>query len=133
MNNQNAYEKLYNDMKNQFTVISNDCKYTLGDYMSMKANAPTTNLPAVKNANDNHAIAAVFSYVNDKLAVKKAPVKDKTIRAFPLRTSAASFLTAIVACALIFSYGIFTVRANTAATVEAGESTSETEVCENND
>lgn len=132
MNNQNAYEKLYNDMKNQFTVMSNDCGYTLGDYMSMKANASSANLPAVKSQNDSHKVAAVFSYVNDKLAVKKAPVKDKTLRAFPFRTSAASFLSAMVACALIFSYGIFAVRNSNAVTVEEGESVSETEVVENN-
>ena len=132
-NNQNAYEKLYNDMKSQFTVVNNDCEYTLGGYMSMKANAAETTLPVAKNsANDTHAIAAVFSYVNDKLAIKKAPVKDKTMRTFPIRTSAASFLSAVVACALIFSFGIFTVRGNNVATVDEGESVSETEIQENN-
>lgn len=127
--NNNAYEKLYNDMKNQFTVMSNDCKYTLGDYMSMKADAKDAKLPAVNTADTR--IAAVFSYVNDKLTVKKAPVKDRTLRAFPFRTSAASLLSAMVACALIFSYGIFTVRDNNAATVEAGETVMETEISEN--
>ncbi len=132
MNNQNAYEKLYNDMKSQFTVMNNDCEYTLGGYMSMKANTAETPLPVAKNASNDTAIAAVFSYVNDKLAVKKAPVKDKTMRTFPIRTSAASFLSAVVACALIFSFGIFSVRGNNVATVDEGESVSETEIQEDN-
>lgn len=135
MNNQNTYDTLYNNMKTSFTVVSGNQEYTLGDFMSMKATAKSSNLPATKApANQNRTVAAVFSYVNDKLAVKKAPVKDKTIRSFPIRTSAASFLSAIVACALIFSFGIFTARGNdaTTASVEEGELTSETEVVTNN-
>ena len=98
----------------------------------MKANANATTLPVAKNnTEDNHSVAAVFSYVNDKLAIKKAPVKDKTIRTFPIRTSAASILSAAVACALIFSFGIFSVRGNNVATVDEGEAVSETEIYEN--
>ena len=133
MTTQNAYEKLYNDMRSQFTVLSNDNEYTLGGYMSMKANTPTKNLPTQKSvSNDNHAIAAVFSYVNDKLAIKKAPVKDKTMRTFPFRTSVASLLSAVVSCALIFSFGIFATRGNNNVTAEENESVSETEIYENN-
>lgn len=133
MNTQNAYEKLYNDMKSQFTVLSNENEYTLGGYMSMKANATATNLPTTSKSAvaDSQKIAAVFSYVNDKLAVKKAPVKDKTIRTFPFRTSAASLLSAVVSCALIFSFGIFAARGATSATVEEIDEVSETEIYEN--
>ena len=133
MNNQNAYEKLYNDMKSQFTVLSNENEYTLGGYMSMKANTTATNLPSTSKSAvaDTQKIAAVFSYVNDKLAVKKAPVKDKTMRTFPFRTSAASLLSAVVSCALIFSFGIFAARGASNATVEELEPVSETEIYEN--
>ena len=70
-------------------------------------------------SNDNHAITAVFSYVNDKLTVKKAPEKDKTMRAFPFRTSAAAFVSAVVACTFIFSFGIFAMRGAAPSTAEA--------------
>lgn len=122
----NAYEKLYTNMKNKFTVVSNDCEYTLGEYMSMKAEAKEnkTNLPAVSSKNDTHSISAIFSYVNDKLTVKKAPVKDKTMRAFPFRTTLASIFSAAVACAFIFSFGVFSMNSANSmpSTVEADES-----------
>ena len=128
MTNINAYEALYNNMKNKFTVVSDNREFSLGEYMSMKANGnKASNLPCARNNNEIRSISAIFSYVNDKLTVKKAPVKDKTMRAFPFRTSAASFLSAIVACALMFSYGIFAVRntSTSPSTVESGEDTYE--------
>ena len=123
-----AYENLYNDMKNKFTVVSDGSDYTLGEYMSMKANAKNNakNLPAVKNASQNNSISAIFSYVNEKLAVKKPPVREKVIRKFPFRTSAAAFLSAIVACALMFSYGLFALNSSyTVPTVETETSITE--------
>jgi len=126
MTSTNAYETLYYNMKNKFTVVNENCEYTLGEYMSMKANAKSaeaSNLPAVRNANQNHSIAAIFSYVNDKLAVKKPPVRDKVMRRFPFRTSAAAFLSAIVACALMLSYGIFALNSSyTVPTAETEQS-----------
>ena len=136
MNTANAYEDLYINMKNKFTVTSGECEYTLGDFMRMKASASapkTSNLPAVRTAAGANKIAAVFSYVNDKLTVKKAPVKDKTIRAFPFRTSAAAFLSAVVVCAMVFSYGLFSVRNSGTMTqpiVEAGEIDEDIEITE---
>ena len=115
MTSTNAYEALYNNMKTKFTVVSDNCEYTLGDYMSMKANAKSaaSNLPAVRNASQAPAISAIFSYVNDKLTVKEPPHRDKVMRRFPFRTSAAAFLSALVACALMFSYGIFALNSDT--------------------
>ena len=121
----NAYETLYNNMKNKFTVVSDGNDYTLGEYMSMKANAKaqTSNLPIARNDSQNHSIAAIFSYVNEKLVVKKPPVREKVMRKFPFRTSAAAFLSAIVACALMFSYGIFSLNSSyTVPTVETEDS-----------
>ena len=96
MTSTSAYETLYNNMKKHFTVISDNNEYTLGEYMSMKADIKkesTSNLPAVRSTViDTHSVAAIFSYVNEKLTVKKAPVKDKTMRAFPFRTSMAAAL-----------------------------------------
>ncbi len=128
MTSTNAYETLYNNMKNKFTVVSDNSEYTLGEYMMMKANAKSasTNLPAARNNIQNHAISAIFSYVNEKLTVKKAPVRDKIMKKFPFRTSAAAFLSALVACALMFSYGLFSLRSGAVVpTVETEENITE--------
>lgn len=127
MNTTNVYENLYNTMKNRFTVINENCEYTLGDYMLMKAGKKRTssNLPAVNNASNEKAITAFFKYVNDKLTLKTPPQKDKTIRKFPLRTSAAALLSAVVTCSLVLSFGTATMRKSTntiPATVEVTES-----------
>ncbi len=124
MNTYNAYDKLYNQMKNTFTVVSDNCEYTLGEYMLMKAGHKkgSSNLPVAKNASSENAISAIFRYVNDKLTVKVPPVKDKTIRRFPLRTACAALLSAIVVSTLIFSYGSVSMNGVSnvpAATVEA--------------
>ena len=122
MTTTSTYEALYNNMKSKFTVVNDNGEFTLGEYMSMKASEKRTSsmLPATKANTEKNSIAAVISYVNEKLKVKKAPEKDKTMRSFPFRTSCAAFLSAVVACALIFSYGIFTVGTRyNAPTVDA--------------
>ncbi len=123
----NAYETLYNNMKNKFAVVSENCEYTLGEYMSMKANAKaaSSNLPAVRNASQAPAISAIFTYINDKLTVKAPPIREKVIKRFPLRTTAAAFLTSIVACALMFSYGIFALRSDTTVPTVAEDAVTE--------
>lgn len=103
----NAYDTLYTNMKNAFTVVNDGYESTLGEYMLRKAaekNA-SSNLPVASVAKDN-AIAAVFSYVQDKLTVKTPPVKDKTMRAFPFRASLAAVLSAVVTCGLVVTYGV---------------------------
>jgi len=108
MTSTSAYESLYNNMKKHFTVISDNNEYTLGEYMSMKADAKNesvSNLPAVRSSVvDTHSVAAIFSYVNEKLTVKKAPVKDRTMRAFPFRTAAAAVLSALLLCTFVITY-----------------------------
>lgn len=134
MNTVNAYENLYVNTKNRFTVVNDNCEYTLGEYMLMKAGAKKekSNLPAARtNASNQTAITAFFKYVNDKLTVKKPPVKDKTIKSFPFRTSAAAFLSAIVACTLVISYGAITMRSvnsTVPTTVDVAEADDITEV-----
>ncbi len=130
MNAVSAYENLYNQMKNTFTVVNDNCEYTLGEYMLMKAGSKKTssNLP-VKKTSSNTAISTFFRYVNDKLTVKAPPAKDKTIRKFPLRTSCAALLSALVASTLLFSYGSFSMKSVSnapAATVETVTDNEET-------
>ena len=104
----NPYDKLFNNMKNSFTVVNGGCECTLGEYMLKKAREKqgSSNLPVAMYGKDN-AIAAIYSYVNDKLTIKAPPVKDKTIKAFPFRSCAAAMLSAIVACTVVFSYSGF--------------------------
>lgn len=109
----NVYENLYENMKNRFTVINNDAEYTLGEIMLIKAGKKkeSSNLPALRTSNSaGKAVTAFFSYVNDKLTLKAPPAKDKTIKRFPLRTSFAAMLSAIVACTLVISYGSVALR-----------------------
>lgn len=127
----NVYENLYISMRNKFTVTNDNRECTLGEYMSEKANIKhTSNLPvkAAKSA-ETTTISAIFSYVNNKLTVKKEPVKDKTMRAFPFRTSLAACFSAVVACLFIFSFGIFSMRgANVMPTTVDASETEITEV-----
>lgn len=103
----NQYDTLYTNLKNQFTVIYNGTECTVGDFMLMKANKKSeSNLP-VAATHRNTSIATFVEYVNDKLTVKQAPVKDKTIKSFPFRTSFSALLSATAACALVLSCGIF--------------------------
>ena len=124
MNNSMTYEELYSSMVKKFTVEKNNVDYRLGDYMLMKARAKssstevkaeapaaTSNLPVKINRNtDTKALSTIISYVNEKLMVKEAPVRDKTIRSFPLRTSITAFCSAIVVCALVISSAVFGIN-----------------------
>ena len=117
MNTANVYETLYNNMKNRFTIEKNNCEYNLGEYMLMQAGKKidkTSLLPAERSAAlaNRNAISAVFSYVNNKLTLKTAPAKDKTIRKFPFRTSIAAAFSAVIACALAISYGSVALRSS---------------------
>ena len=114
-------------MKQRFTILSENNEYTLGEYMLMKANAKkteSTNLPvAVKTAvtKSETAVTSIVSFVDDKLTIKQAPVKDKTIRAFPFRASASAFLTASVACAFLLSFVLIGAKSVTNQTPVAND------------
>lgn len=115
----NTYDRLYENMKQRFTVAEDGNAYTLGEFMLMKAAntkkpEASSSLPvAVKTAvtKSETAVSSVISFVDEKLTIKQAPVKDKTIKAFPLRASASAFFTAAVACAFILSFVLIGVRA----------------------
>ena len=128
-----TYEKLYSNMVKNFTVEKNHEDYKLGDYMLMKANAKkhtceskstATTALAVRQSFSN-SIVSFASYVNDKLTVKEAPIRDRTIRKFPFRTSLSALCSAVVICALVISCTLFGVKANS-----NGENTVKTEYTE---
>ena len=104
------YDALYNNLKNRFTVIHCGKECTVGDYMRMKSGTECTrSLPSVRKIEDR-SITAVINYVNDKLTMKKAPVKDRTMRRFPIRTSFSATLSAVAACAIIMFTGVIAAK-----------------------
>ena len=122
----NTYDRLYNNMKTRFTVTNGGGEYTLGDYMRMRADFKKTEaaLPVALRTSatkSERAVAMVVSYVNDKLTIKEPPAKDKTIRAFPFRTSASAFLSAAVACAFLLSFGLLGAKVLTLSAPEISE------------
>lgn len=116
----NNYDKLYENIKNRFTVVNDNAEYTLGDYMLMKASKKKEEslLPVAQRSTagkGERAVAMFVSYVNDKLLIKEPPVKDKTIRAFPFRASASAFLSAVVACTFMLSFVVIGARLTSSA------------------
>ena len=109
-----AYEGLYENLKNRFTVQNDNSECTLGEYMLAKAKKTTnkSSLPvAVRDYTGGKLmLQSLVSYVNEKLTIKKAPVKDKTMKAFPLRTSLASMFSALLVCTLVVTYGLAGAR-----------------------
>lgn len=125
------YDTLYQNMKNRFTVSSEGTEYTLGEYMLMKATKKKTEaaLPVAIRptaTKGERALAQVVAFVNDKLTIKTPPVKDKTIRAFPFRTSASAVLSAVVACSFMLCFTLIGARLTT-TTTPASEEVSITE------
>ena len=112
MNTANVYEDLYMNMKNRFTVVENGTECTLAEAMLMKAGKKkeTSNLPVAKSSSQTTAVSALFRYVNEKLTLKSAPQKDKTLKRFPLHTSLSAVLSAVIACTLVISFGSLIMR-----------------------
>lgn len=118
-----TYNELYTKMVKKFTVEKNDTDYKLGEYMLAKAKkkkeSTTTMLDTASSSsalpmpvsNKDGAMVAIFSYVKDKLKVKEAPIRNKTIRRFPIRASLSAFCSALVVCSLIVVCGIFGIKA----------------------
>ena len=108
----NPYDALYTNLKNRFTVVHNGTECSVGDFMLMKAgkaNANQSDLPVAKTIKEDNSLVSLINYMNEKLTVKNPPVKDRTIKRFPIRTSLASMLSAAAACALVVSCGIFSL------------------------
>ena len=105
----NAYDRLYSNMKTRFTVVNGNNEYSLGEYMLLKAGKKkeAATLPATASTlKQLSPVRSFISYVNDKLMVKEAPAKDKVIRAFPFRTTAAAVISALLVCTFAVSYGL---------------------------
>ena len=123
----NSYDRLYENMKQRFTVSADNGSYTLGEYMLIKADSKKTEntaLPvAVQTAvtKSEIAVTGLVSFVDDKLTIKQPPVKDKTIRSFPFRASASAFLTASVACAFLLSFVLIGAKTLSAPAPKASE------------
>ena len=113
----NPYDALYTNLKNQFTVIYNGAECTVGDFMLMKANKRSESSLPIATTAKTTSLTTIVEYVNDKLTVKNAPVKDKTIRTFPFHTSVSALLSATAACALVLSCGIFSLSGSSGANV----------------
>ena len=126
----NPYDDLYTNLKNQFTVIYNGTECTVGDFMLMKANKRSESSLPIATSVRTTSLSTIVEYVNDKLTVKKAPVKDQTIRSFPFRTSISALLSATAACALVLSCGIFSLSGSNGANVPQTVEKSETSYME---
>ena len=126
------YDTLYNNMKNKFTVINGESECTLGEYMLMKAKEQSgkSSLPVARTATSS-AVVSILSYVNDKLTIKTPPAKDKTIKAFPFRTSFSALVSSLVACTFIFSFGVFGFKAMTSESGSFVVAEAEEEIEEN--
>lgn len=113
MNQAMTYDKLYNNMVKKFTVENDNTDYTLGDYMLMKARTKKNAMTVAANSSlavaepKSSSLTTVFSYIGEKLRVKKAPVKDKTMRKFPLRASLSALCSATIVCALVVCCAVF--------------------------
>ena len=125
--NTNSYDRLYENMKQRFTVSADNTDYTIGEYMLMRADVKKTEntaLPvAVQTAvtKSEKAVSGLVTFVDDKLTIKEPPVKDKTLKAFPFRASASAFLTASVACAFILSFALIGVKTLSTPAPEAND------------
>lgn len=105
----NPYDALYTNLKNRFTVIHEGKECTVADFMLMKAGKSTaqnSTLPVVKTY-ERTALSTIADFVEEKLTVKNPPVKETTIRHFPIKTSISALLSSVAACALVLSCGIF--------------------------
>ena len=131
----NAYEKLYRNTKSQFTIVNDNKEYTLGELMLIKAGKKKESsiLPVSATiSNSTRAVSAFFTYVNDKLTVKNPPAKDRTIKKFPLRTSLAAFLSALVVCTFVLSFGLLSGKNIITPATADGDSITEIEETEDN-
>ncbi len=97
-----SYDTLFNNLKNQFTVVNDNCEYTLGGYLRMKANEKTGNagLPSELTEKNGGAVTRFVHAVEDTFAVTEIPSPEKTIKAFPFRTALSSCLAAMVVLSL---------------------------------
>ena len=106
----NPYDALYTNLKNRFTVIHNGEECSVADYMLMRAGKERTasTLPAeIRRSSHETSVGAFISFMNEKLTLKTPPVKDRTLKRFPIKSAFSAMLSAVAVCALVISCGIF--------------------------
>ena len=106
----NPYDTLYDSLKDTFTVSLDGCSCTLGDYMLIKAGKRQPASSSLPVAATEDRFSTIVDYVSDKLTVKAAPKRERTIRRFPIRSSMSAIYTAVASCALVFSLGLFALN-----------------------
>jgi len=130
----NPYDALYTNLKNRFTVIHDGCECTVGDFMRMRAGkskSSESSLTVRATYADRPIIPTVIDFVSEKLTVRAPVKKDRTIRRFPLRTSMSAVLSAVAACALVFSCGIFSLSGTNAELLPSVDASYEVEIEDN--
>ena len=106
----NPYDELYTNLKNRCDVTYDGYECSIGECMLRRAGksqmSSTTAVTPVSAASRT-GVSTIFDYMSDKLVIKTAPKKERTLRRFPIRTSVSAILSAVAACALVFTFGIF--------------------------
>ena len=123
----NPYDALYTNLKNRCDVTYDGYECTIGECMLMRAGKRQTSvssLPVEATYNKN-ALSTIAAYISDKLTVRNAPEKNKTMHSFPYRTSMSAIFSAVASCALIFSLGIFALTGNSLSPITADSGISE--------
>lgn len=116
----NSYEKLYENMKNKFTIVKNNKEYTLGEYMTMKIDVAQKTAKNDEKSNAKHTVSSFLSYISTKITERK----ERGPQAFPVRSLASACLSLFVVCALVFSFSAISVPNDDAAisvNIEDGE------------
>ena len=101
----NSYEKLYENMKNKFTIIKNNNEYTLGEYMNMKIEIAQKSDKNDEKNNAKHSVSSFLSYISSKIS----KIKERGLQEFPVRSLASACLSIFVVCALVFSFSAVSV------------------------
>ncbi len=110
----NAYDELYSNLQARFTATHDGREYTVGEWMLQRAskrNAAITSVETETSLATTGALRGVAAYISERLLCRE-PEKTSTIKRFPLRTSVSAIFSAIAACALIFSLGVFILFGN---------------------
>ena len=107
------FEYISEEMKDLFAaadlVISRAGANSICELLALRKPHILVPLPATASRGER-AVASIVSFVNDKLTIKKPPVKDKTIRAFPFRSSMSAFLSAVAACSFLICFCVVGIR-----------------------
>ena len=114
-----SYKELYQQLKQEYTVVSDGNEYTLGDFMRRRTQIKRENAPILVRPNTENSLVRFGQYITQKMTVSTPPLKDTTMRRFPMRTSFSAALSAVTLCGLLFSFVFFGARAALTQTAES--------------